>query len=93
MGTLGWSIIGVFVTIIIALISVIYVTLVNRIEAIQVNAKNGLALKVDHTEFQVTKEWQREISNDMRLVIKDLSDANTREHAGILLEIKRMGEK
>jgi hypothetical protein len=90
VSTVEWAIVGIFATIVVGLISVIYVSLVKRIDALQTTSKNGLALKVDHTEFNITKEWQREISNDMKLVIKDLSDANTKEHAGILLEIRRI---
>jgi hypothetical protein len=84
---------GIAVTFIVGLVAVVYSSLVKRIDSLQTSSKNGLALKVDHVEFQVTKEWQREISKDMRISIKDLSDANTKEHAGILLEIKKMSEK
>jgi hypothetical protein len=92
VNALDWAIIGVFTTVIIGLIAVIYGSLVKKIDSIQLSSKNGLALKVDSTEFKVTKEWQQDVFEGMRLVIKELKNENNIAHAGILLELKRMSK-
>jgi hypothetical protein len=90
MNTVDWVIIGIATGIITGLIAVIYTGLMRRIDAMQTSSKNGLALKVDNTEFRVTKEWQQDVFDNMKIVIKELKDENNIAHAGILLELKKI---
>jgi Na+-translocating ferredoxin:NAD+ oxidoreductase RnfG subunit len=93
LGILEWTIIGIFSAVIVGLISVIYVKMESKIDAIQLASKNGLLLKVDKVEYRVAKEFEQEIYKDLKITIKELRDDNNASHAGILLELKRQGNK
>ena len=89
MDHIVWWVLGVSVTIILGLITVIYNTLVGRIERLVMSTGKGLDLKVDEASYQISHQYERELFEGMRLCIKELKDENCSDHRAIMIEIRK----
>jgi len=89
MDSNAWIVLSIAMTIIVALIAVVYKNLVSRMEESSKQSRDGLRLKVDLTEYKIVREWEQDVFSNMKMSIRELKDENKSEHTAIMLELKK----
>jgi len=89
MDSNAWIVLSIAMTIIVALIAVVYKNLVSRMEESSKQSRDGLRLKVDLTEYKIVREWEQDVFSNMKMSIRELKDENRAEHTAIMLELKK----
>jgi hypothetical protein len=82
--------IGFLAACMVGLIGLIYNNIINKINTIDKHTDKGLELKLDAAEYKITRAWERDLFDGMKLTIKELKDENNDAHKCIMLEIKKL---
>lgn len=82
----------VSVTVIFTLVGVIYKVMNKKLDETITNIKEGLAAKVDGTEYVIKSKWQEAEYGDLKLTIKELRASNDASHQAIMIELKRTND-